>query len=107
MDMETCIRNCLDCHRTCLETISHCLKKGGRHAEPAHIGLLIDCAQICITSADFMIRGSDYHKATCGACATLCEACAKDCESMADDAAMKRCAETCRRCAESCRQVAG
>jgi hypothetical protein len=106
MDMEACIRNCQDCHRICLETIPHCLKKGGRHADPAHIRLLIDCAQICATSADFMIRGSPLHKASCGACATVCAACAEDCEGMADDAAMKRCAEACRRCAESCRQMA-
>jgi hypothetical protein len=108
MDMETCIRNCLDCHRVCLETISHCLGKGGRHADPAHIRLLIDCAQICATSADFMIRGSDLHRLTCGACAEVCDRCAEDCARMADDdEAMRRCADACRRCAESCNRMAG
>lgn len=106
MDTQTCITNCLECHRICLETIQHCLGKGGKHAEAAHIRLMMDCAQICAVSADFMIRGSQYHKITCDACAQLCEACAKSCEAMADDAAMKRCAEICRRCTESCRQMA-
>jgi hypothetical protein len=105
--MQECIQNCLDCHRVCLELVSHCLKMGGKHAEPDHIRLLLDCAQICATSADFMIRGSDLHALTCGACAEVCARCADDCERMAEgDEPMTRCAEVCRRCAESCRRMA-
>ena len=60
-EMQQCIQNCVECHRVCLETITHCLREGGKHAEAAHIGLMLDCAQICQTSADFMIRGSGLH----------------------------------------------
>ena len=56
--MQECIASCLDCHSVCLETISHCLSKGGDHAECNHIRVLQDCAQVCITSADFMLRNS-------------------------------------------------
>jgi hypothetical protein len=87
--------------------VAHCLEKGGRHAEPQHIRLLLDCAEICQTSANFMVRGSDLHAATCRACAEVCERCADDCERMADDEMMRRCAEICRRCAASCAQMAG
>lgn len=104
--MDDCIRNCLDCHRICLETVPHCLSKGGAHAEAAHIGLLLDCVDICRTSADFMIRKSRFHSSTCGVCAEVCAACADDCDRMDDDPAMRRCAEACRRCAESCRAMA-
>ena len=106
--MEECIANCTECHRVCLETVRHCLQKGGEHAAPAHITLLLDCAQICQTSADFMIRRSELHTLTCGACAEICARCADECERMAEgDEAMARCAEVCRRCAESCRRMAG
>ena len=107
-EMEECIRNCVDCHHICLETVSHCLQKGGHHAEHQHIRLLLDCAQICQTSADFMLRGSDLHKYTCDVCAEVCERCAADCErmAMASDEQMQACAEVCRRCAESCRRMA-
>ena len=107
MDIRQCIDLCIECHRVCLETVSHCLKEGGKHAEATHIVLLMDCAQICATSADFMLRGSARHKATCRACAEICDACGRNCESMDDDAQMKRCADICRRCAESCRSMAG
>lgn len=106
MDIQTCVQNCTECHRICLETAAYCLQKGGKHAEPNHVRLLLDCAQICQTSADFMIRGSDLHTWTCAVCAEICEVCAKDCESMGDDQQMKRCAEVCRRCADSCREMA-
>jgi len=106
-DMQQCIQNCTECHRVCLETVAHCLSMGGKHASPEHIRLLLDCAQICQTSVDFMIRGSNLHTLTCGVCAEICQRCADECEQMADgDAQMQRCAEVCRRCAESCRQMA-
>lgn len=107
ISMDDCIANCTDCHRVCLETLSHCLEMGGRHADPAHIRLLMDCAAICRTSADLMIRESPFHPLTCGACAEICARCAEDCARMEDDPAMTLCAEACRHCAESCRAMAG
>jgi len=105
MDMETCIQNCTTCHRTCSEALAHILKKGGKHADAALALLLLDCIEICQTSADFMIRGSLRHKLTCGVCAQICSRCAEACAAI-DDEQMRRCAEICRRCAESCRQMA-
>lgn len=105
--MQQCIANCTDCHRICVETVAHCLRMGGKHADAAHIGLLLDCAQICATSADFMLRGSPLHGHTCAACAVVCERCAEDCERLdPGDAHMQACADMCRRCAESCRAMA-
>ncbi len=105
--MLVCIQNCQDCHRACLQTLAYCLRQGGRHAEPDHLRLLMDCADICLTSAAFMIRGSDLHGRTCGVCAEVCERCAEECERLAEgDEMMTRCAEVCRRCAESCRRMA-
>ena len=104
--MQECIDNCLRCHAVCTETITHCLEMGGRHAAPEHIRLLQYCAQICATSADFMLRGSDLHGRTCGVCAEVCARCAEDCARMAaGDEMMQRCADECRRCAESCRRM--
>ena len=51
-EMQECIEECLRCHGICLQTVSHCLELGGKHADPDHIGLLLDCAEICRTSAE-------------------------------------------------------
>lgn len=106
MKMEHCIANCTETHQICLETVSYCLGKGGKHAEAKHLRLLLDCAQICTTSADYMIRKSEMHGRTCGLCADVCKRCAEACDAFGDDPQMKRCAEACRRCVQSCREMA-
>src|SRR4051812_38223307 len=94
--MLLCIQECLDCHRACLQTLVYCTRRGGPHADPDHLRLMMDCAQICQTSADFMLRQSPLHAHTCRACAEVCQACADDCDRMAAaDLRMKACADTC------------
>jgi hypothetical protein len=103
--MQHCIAECVSCYQTCQhEAMNHCLEAGGKHVEPAHFRLMIDCAEMCRTSAHFMLSGSAYHHVTCGACAEICEACAKSCEQVGE---MDECVQACRRCAESCRQMSG
>ena len=107
-EMQNCIDACQTCHMTCLQmAATHCLEMGGAHVEPAHMRLMLDCAEICQTSANFMLRGSPLHARVCSVCAEACERCAQECEQMANgDQQMLACAEQCRRCAESCRQMA-
>lgn len=106
-EMAQCIDNCQECARTCLETARHCLEMGGEHAAAEHITTLLDCAEICQTSANFMSRGSQMQGAVCGVCADACIRCAEACERFPDDEVMRKCAEICRRCAESCQRMAG
>lgn len=105
--MRDCIQECRRCHNICTETVTHCLEMGSDHVEPRHLRLLLDCAEICQTSANFMLRGSDLHGQVCAVCADVCERCAEDCARFGDDQTMQQCAEVCRRCAQSCREMAG
>ena len=106
-EIRECITNCLDCHAICVETAAHCLTLGGEHASAHHQTLLQDCAEICQTSANFMLRTSERHSDTCGVCAKICRACAEACQRMAgSDELMRRCAEVCQRCAASCERMA-
>lgn len=108
MTPQQCLDDCLECHRACTETVVYCLQMGGALAAPDHIRLMLDCAEICQTSAGFMLRHSPLHDRVCAASADICERCAANCDGMADDdPAMRECAETCRRCARSCREMAG
>lgn len=102
--MQACIRACLDCYSVCLGTaMNHCLEAGGRHVEPKHFRLMMACAEICRTSAHFMLLGSEHHKHTCRECAEICNECADDCEKLGD---MKECVDACRRCAAECQKMA-
>jgi len=105
MTMQECIESCQRCHTACLDTARYCIEKGGMHAASARLALLLDCAEMCQTTANSMLRNSPQHAALCSACAQICDACAQHCESMGDDERMRRCAKTCRECAQSCRDM--
>ena len=106
-EMREAIQNCQECHATCTETTAYSLLQGGKYAESDLVSLLLDCAQLCAVSADFMLRMSQFSGRVCGVCAAICVPCADSCERVAPaDTMMKRCADVCRRCAESCRRMA-
>lgn len=90
------------CASICLATAQHCLQQGGNHADPKHINMLTDCAQICQTLAHFASRDSTHTGSVAKVCADICQACAKNCDSFKDDAQMQQCATACRTCAETC-----
>ena len=102
---DSCIDECISCHQTCLQTaMGHCLETGGKHVEPGHFRLMMSCAEICQTSANFMLSDSPFSQQICRVCAEICDACAENCEKLED---MEECAMACRDCAESCRNMAG
>src|SRR6516162_1479562 len=103
--VQKCIEICTQCHEACLETLSHCLRSG--HTAPSHLRILMDCAEICQTSANFLMRNSDVHRELCAACAAACTACASSCLQFVGDVAMKPCEEICRECADACTELAG
>ena len=101
--LQEAIQACLDCHSMCLRTaMTYCLAQGGKHVAPAHLRLMVNCAEICQTSANFMLSDSPLHKRICAACADVCEACAQSCEQLGD---MRECLEECRKCEKSCKAM--
>lgn len=90
------------CEAKCLETASHCLKKGGGHADVRHINTLLDCARACGMAADYMTRHSERHMSAAEFCMKLCEACANECDKFKSDDFMKECADACREFRKAC-----
>ena len=97
----TLFRDCVDACNRCL---AYCLRQGGHHAEFEHIRSLMDCLEVCITTADLVGRGSPVAPALVQVCAEVAEDCAKSCDEHGggQDAEMERCAEACRDLAEWC-----
>lgn len=83
--------------------MTHCVEMGGEHARPQHLRLMLDCAQACATTADFLARKSQFHTQMAAFCADICETCAADCRQIGD---MEESEAACRACAEACRIVA-
>ncbi len=102
--IEDCMQKLLHCHKTCLGmAMTHCVEMGGEHARPQHLRLMLDCAQVCASTADFLARKSQFHTQICRLCADICETCASDCENVGD---MEESVAACRACAQSCREAA-
>ncbi len=102
--MQACAENCLHCHAVCFNSaMTHCLAMGGKHVEQAHFRLMMNCADVCTTCANFMLADSPMHAAVCKLCADVCRACADSCEAVGD---MDACVAACRRCAKSCAAMA-
>ena len=103
--LQGCIEECLNCHAACTMTVQYCLSEGGELADVDRVGTLLDCAELCQVSANFMLRGSPYHTVTCGACAQLCRAAEAACRD-SEDEQLAACADVCAACAESCERMA-
>jgi len=86
-----------------LATVPHCLSRGGEHASQGHITTLLECAELCQTSARLMLIQSSLHADACNLCAMACEHCAEECKRIGTgDAKMLNCADVCERCAKTC-----
>ena len=104
-EVQKCIDICMRCYETCKrEAMNHCLEAGGNHVESDHFRLMLTCAEVCRTTADVMLSGSDLHGHLCAACAEFCASCALSCEQLGD---MQACAQVCRECERSCRRMTG
>ena len=102
-NMQSCIDACDQCHRMCLQSaMNHCLEAGGKHVEPGHFRLMMNCAEMCQTSLNFMLSNSHFSKQVCAVCAEICDACAESCDQLDG---MEDCAKACRECAKSCRSM--
>jgi hypothetical protein len=100
-----CIDDCLACQRECLQmAMGHCLEQGGPHAEKGHLTLMLNCADLCGTTAAFMLAGSTLHAEVCAVCARVCGACAQSCRQLDG---MESCVQACERCMRSCNEVSG
>lgn len=103
-EMQHCIDLCKQCHDICLKTaLTDCLRVGGKHVEEEHFRLMLNCAEICQTAANFMLSNSALHNLVCATCSEVCNACAASCEQIGH---MDECVQVCRHCAESCEEMA-
>lgn len=103
--MQEGVEECSTCHHVCVLTTGHCLSLGGAHADLGHLTLLADCADICLTTANLLLRRSEHYEATCAACLEICRACEASCALFRDDVNMRECGDACRRCAEACEKL--
>lgn len=104
--MQDCLENCENCYRLCVQTLVYATHQTEKPIHEALLRLLMDCADICRATANYLMRGSDLHGSLCRVCASICERCAEFCGESREDAQLRLCEQVCLRCSESCAQLA-
>ncbi|MGZ3159014.1 MAG: four-helix bundle copper-binding protein [Burkholderiaceae bacterium] len=100
---QSCMEICTQCHQTLLHTaMQYCLPMGGKYLAPDHFRLMMNCAEMCQTTANFQLSDSTYCRQVSALTADMCDECATICEQMGD---MEDCVLACRQCAQCCRSV--
>lgn len=99
IQMENCIQDCLNSHTVCLDTAMSVLQKGNEFADA--VRTMLDCSELCATTAHFMIRNSPLYGYVCQACADVCTHCAEVCAEIGEN----DCANACSASATSCQQL--
>jgi formylglycine-generating enzyme required for sulfatase activity len=102
-ELQHCIDACRRCADMCIEATIHCL---GRWADEEHVRPLMDCADVCTTSGNFLRRMSRMSWRLCDVCGEICEQCADLCDRYPKDEIMARCARACRDCSNACQEMA-
>ncbi|GMM92735.1 four-helix bundle copper-binding protein [Qipengyuania sp. MTN3-11] len=75
MDMQQCIRNCLDCADVCASTARLAVRRTAQNIEVLRAQLEL-CILACETCADECEKHDNPH---CAKCAEMCRECAADC----------------------------
>jgi hypothetical protein len=104
-DPETkeCITALQACHAACLQFATFdCLEGGILQVEANRIRLMLDCAEICQTAANFLIRDSDHYLRVCREAAVICEDLSSVCCKITT---MKRVLVACNNCVSACRAI--
>ena len=105
IEIEDCVRACLETARACQLARSHARQHESEHSTPELLGLLLDCAESCEVSARWMQRGSAFVGDQCALTATVCKSCEEACEQLGADEVFKDCVDACRRSFDTCLRV--
>lgn len=104
-DLRAAFLACLRAHEACEAAVTQVLR-GDDGAVDERVGTLLDCADVCRTTARHIRHGSPLVRGTAGVAAELCERAAEACTALAGVPVMAAYAEACRRTAACCRRVA-
>ena len=105
-DLRAAFLACLRAHEACEAAVAQALRAQEGEALNECVGALLDCADVCRTTARHIRHGSPLLRGTAGVAAELCERAAEACLALPSGPAGQTWAEACRRAAAGCRRLA-
>jgi hypothetical protein len=95
-EIQQCVEACRECKKCCAALAT----SGGLDSRT--IGMVKDCAEICKTCSNLVLRESHFSANISKLCAKACKDCAAACEKASQSGIAQDCAAACRHCAEAC-----
>lgn len=101
--LQSCIDQCFSCAQVCESCHSACLEENDGDLLRC-IRLDRECAEICMFTAQWLMREAEFAPVLMGVCAEVCEACEEECRKHDHMEHCRKCADACHDCAEECRR---
>jgi hypothetical protein len=76
VDLDRVIDDLMETYRICHQTTAYCIDSGGDIATLARLRAFDDCAEINLTLANFLLRGSEHAPEMSTLCLSISTACA-------------------------------
>ncbi len=104
--MLDCIDKCLYSYITCWKTRQGFSSSAGEDGLASLNPSLLECAEICRTTASSLHWDSAFWEASCALCADACATCAWACSRFSSDEQIKAVLDACGECMTACRELA-
>jgi hypothetical protein len=79
----------------CNAAFAHVTQQG-EVEDPELLACIVDCVDLCTTTASFIVRGSEHADDLREVCAELAKCVEESCEEYGDDEVLTACADACR-----------
>jgi hypothetical protein len=95
-EIQQCVEACRECKNYCAALAT----SGGLDSRT--IVMMKDCAEMCLTCSNLVLRESHFAAKIRKLCAEACNDCAAACEKASQGKIAQDCAAACRHCADAC-----
>lgn len=108
VDLDRVIDDLMHAYRVCHQTAAYCIDNGDEIATLERLKAFDDCAEVNLTLANFLLRGSEHAVDLARVCITVSEACAKAIEDVEHhDPQLRAAYAVCRRARGACLELLG
>lgn len=103
---QAAIDDYLEGYKACQEALFYCQRKGGEYLNPDLLRELHDASQLCLTTANFLMRGSRHHRPLMRLGCDVLQACAEAIEHVeVDDDQLQVAYVACLQTRKSCLEL--
>jgi hypothetical protein len=108
VDLDRVIDDLMHAYRLCHQSAAYCIDHGGRLATLDRLKAFDDCAEVNLTLANFLLRGSEHAVMLARVCIEVSASCAHSIEDIEhSDPQLRAAFAVCHRARHACLQLLG